>query len=77
MENIYLGNVMIKEAFDFLYLHESSMSLNQIDFVKSLKKHFARNKTLSTRQQKALFEVRKYLNIPGQPVRFSGALGKT
>lgn len=66
-------NIEIKETFDFLYLNEKKMTANQFDFVQSLKKYYAKNKTLSEKQQKTLLEIKKYLNISAQPARFSGA----
>jgi hypothetical protein len=51
----------IKEAFSFLQVHERQLSLSQIDFVKSLKNYWAKNKRLSERQKTALFEIRKYM----------------
>ena len=53
----------IKEAFRYLHEHEAKLSLNQIDFLRSLKKYFSRNGKLSTRQEKALFDIKKFLNI--------------
>jgi len=66
-------NILIKEAFDFLYLHEKDLSSGQIDFIQGLKRYFTRNKTLSEKQCQALFEIREYLKVPDQ-VRFSSAI---
>jgi hypothetical protein len=52
----------IKEAFSFLQMHERQFSLSQIDFVKSLKNYWTKNKRLSKRQKTALFEIWKYIN---------------
>jgi len=52
----------IKETFDYLAEHETALSLTQIDFIKSLRKYFRRNKKLSEKQQGVLFEIRKYMN---------------
>jgi len=51
----------IKEVFSYLALHEQKLSLSEIDFVRSLKKYFTRNKKLSERQKTALFEIRKFM----------------
>jgi hypothetical protein len=67
-------NIKIKEAFDFMYLHEKSLNSSQKDFVDSLKKYFNKNKTLSENQQKSLYEILRYLNVSDQPVRFSKSL---
>ncbi len=58
-----MSNKEIKEVFEFLYLNEQQLSLTQISFIKSLKKYYGRNKTLSERQRKVLFEIRKYIEI--------------
>ena len=60
--------IQIKELFDELYLHERELTTGQSDFVRSVKKQFARDKTLSDRQVKTLTEIRRFL--PDQ-VRFS------
>jgi len=66
-------NIKIKETFEYLYLHEKNLTAGQSDFVRSLKRYFQKNKQLSEKQTAALLEIKKYLNISGQPVRFSGA----
>jgi len=68
MENM----AKIKETFDYLYLHERDLTAGQLDFVRSLRKYFVRNKQLSERQTAALFEIKRYLNKDEQP-RFSRA----
>lgn len=55
----------MKEALKFLQENESKLSLNQIDFIKGLRKYFKRNKTLTERQQQALFEITKYVKGNG------------
>lgn len=50
----------IKQAFILIEKH-GKLSPNGEYFVKSLKKSFARHKSLSERQQKALFEIRNNL----------------
>ena len=50
----------IKLAFEFLQQNETSMSLNQISFIKSLKKDFVKSKQLSDKQQSILFEIKNY-----------------
>jgi DNA-directed RNA polymerase subunit F len=67
-------NIKIKEAFDFMYIHEKSLTSSQKDFIASLQKFFTKNKSLSEKQQKNLFEIKKYLNVSDQPVRFSKSL---
>jgi len=62
--------ISIKETFDFLYLNEQLLSLNQIEFVRGLQKYYTKHKELSEKQQKALFEIRKYLNV-GETIRMS------
>jgi predicted transcriptional regulator len=64
-------NIKIKETFDYLYLYEKNMTMAQKDFIASLKKYYQKNKKLSEKQTATLFEIKKYLNISGQPVRFS------
>jgi hypothetical protein len=63
--------ILIKETFDFLYLNEKHLTLSQKDFINGLKKYFTRNKTLSEKQQKALFEITKYVRVLEQPTRVS------
>jgi len=67
-----LRNIEIKEVFDFLYQHEKDLTSGQVDFINGLKKYFTRNKILSEKQSKALFDIKKYLNKDEQP-RFSRA----
>jgi len=57
------NNISIKETFDFLYLNERLLSLNQIEFIRGLQKYFKKHKTLSEKQTTALFEIRKYLPV--------------
>jgi Tfp pilus assembly PilM family ATPase len=57
-------NNKIKQVFNYLQTNEIYMSLSQIDFVKSLKKSFSRNKKLSEKQINSLSEIAKYLNVP-------------
>ena len=59
----------IKELFDELYLHERDLTTGQSDFVRSVKKQFARDKILSDRQVKTLKDIRRFL--PDQKSRFS------
>lgn len=66
MEN----TVLVNEIFDFLYLREKQLTSSQLEFIRSVKKQFKRDKTLSEKQIKILKEIRKYLLVPG--VRFSG-----
>ena len=54
-------NVRIKECFDFLYQHQRDLTSGQLEFVNGLKKHFDKNKTLSDKQAKILFEMVKYM----------------
>ena len=54
----------IKQTLNYLQANETYMSLSQIDFVKSLRKSFSRNKKLSERQVNSLSEIVKYLNVP-------------
>ena len=75
MNNVEI--VEIKEAFDFLYLNEVCLTLAQTEFIESLKKYFIKNKTLSEKQQKALSEIKRYLNTTDQKVRFSGSFMST
>lgn len=55
--------IQTKQAFKEIKLNENSLSLSQITFVRSLKKHYARNKQLSEKQQKILFEIKKYMSF--------------
>ena len=63
--------VEIRELFDSLYLCSKQLTSAQIEFIQSLKKHYARTGELSERQMKILLEIKKYL--PAQDARFSGA----
>ncbi|HEY5124521.1 MAG TPA: hypothetical protein VIK14_12380 [Ignavibacteria bacterium] len=65
-------NIKIKETFDYLYLCEKQLTPSQLEFIRSVKKQFARTKELSEKQMKILIEIKKYL--PAQEVRFSGQL---
>ena len=49
----------IKEDLKILSEHETLLSLNQIDFIKGLRKFYKRNKTLTQRQQQALNDIVK------------------
>ncbi len=53
----------IKETFDFLKERVSLLNLNQVDFVKELKKYYSKNKELSVRQQNVLIEIKKHLKF--------------
>jgi hypothetical protein len=53
--------IKVKECFDYLYLNERYLSAGKSEFVRELKTYFNRNKTLSEKQQSALFEIRKYM----------------
>jgi len=53
----------IKETFEFLHLHENCLSINQIDFMKSLKRYFNKHGSLTERQERTLFEMKKFLII--------------
>jgi hypothetical protein len=64
-------NIKIKEAFDFFYLNEKHLTASQKDFINGLKKYFTRNKTLSENQEKALFEITRYISISEKPTRIS------
>jgi hypothetical protein len=66
MEN----TVAIKELFDSLYLCEKQLTPSQLDFIRGVKKQFARTKELSEKQVKILIEIKKYL--PSQDARYSG-----
>lgn len=55
-----MSNEEIQEAFKFLHQHESSLSLNQQDLVKSFLKYFNKHGMLSERQEKVLFELKKF-----------------
>lgn len=66
-------NIKIKEAFDFLYVNSRYLTKNQSDFVAGLKRYYHKNKELTEKQQTVLFEIKKYLNVSDQQVRFSGA----
>jgi len=65
------NDIQIKETFDFLYLNERCLSASQFDFIQGLKKYYRQNKCLSEKQARALFEIRKYLNID-EPIRMTG-----
>ena len=62
----------IKEIFDTLYLSEKQLTPSQLDFIRGVKKQFARTKELSEKQVKILIEIKKYL--PASEVRFSGSI---
>lgn len=53
--------ISIKETFRYLDQNGSRISESGWAFILSLKKHFLKNKTLSERQLKALFEIRENL----------------
>jgi hypothetical protein len=55
------GQDEVKQAFDFLQTNETSLSLNQIDFINSLKKDYTRKKKLSDSQQSILLEIKNYV----------------
>jgi len=71
-----MDKIKIKETFDYLYLNENKLSGSQLNFIDSCKKQFRKNKSLSEAQVKVLTEIKKYMNVSGQPIRFSGALIK-
>jgi hypothetical protein len=56
-------NKEIKTAFKYLEENKLLLNENSTYFINSLKKYFTRNKTLSERQQKALFEIQNSLLI--------------
>ena len=64
-----METIRIKELFDELYLHERELTPGQSDFVRSVKKQFSRDKSLSDRQLKTLKEIRHFL--PDQGSRYS------
>ena len=68
-------NTEIKEAFDYLYLNEQHLTAGQVDFIRGLRKYFARNKTLSELQTEALLRIRKYLKVPDR-IRFVDSMMK-
>lgn len=76
MKNLAENNVLIKELFDFFYVNEKQLTARQIEFINSIKRYYKKNESISEKQFAALFEIKKYLNISGQPARFSGALIK-
>lgn len=51
--------VEIKELFDSLYLREKNMTAGQLSFIRSCKKYFAKNKTLSEKQLSALISIKR------------------
>lgn len=51
----------IKETFKFLEENEKILSQSAVNFVHTLKKYFARNKSLSEKQVKILTEIRNNL----------------
>lgn len=60
-----------KQTFDYLRQHESCLSENQVNFLKSLRKYYKWHGQLSARQEKILFDLKKFLNIEalsGTPV---------
>lgn len=63
-----IENKEIKSLFKFLEENQSSLTENGANFIHSLKKYFTHNKTLTEKQQTALFEIKKYLNV-GEPIR--------
>lgn len=58
----------IQSLFDCLDQSEKQLKPGQIDFIKSLKKQFARNKTLSHSQIAALEDINRYLPFHKEPV---------
>ena len=56
----------IKQTFKFLAENSGRLSDSQLNFVKSLQKYFRKNKQLSERQQKILFEIEKYYQLETQ-----------
>ena len=53
------NDMIIRDLFKDLETHESSLSPNQNNLVKSMKKYYARYKKLSERQMQTLLEIRK------------------
>lgn len=62
MNTVTEENKRIKEAFRYLEQNNGSLTENGAYFVQSLKKFFARNKILTEKQQKALYEIRDSIN---------------
>jgi hypothetical protein len=54
----------INAALKFVEAHTDGLSLSSVDFVKSLRKYFTRNKMLSERQIKALQDISSNLTGP-------------
>lgn len=52
----------LKQVFDYLREHEKKLSINQIDFVRSLRKCYNKHGKLSSKQEKILFNIRKFLD---------------
>lgn len=52
----------VKEAFQYMEQNVSLLSESGRNFIHSLKKYYSKNKILSERQLKALFEIRNNLN---------------
>jgi hypothetical protein len=48
----------IKQAFRFFDENQERLTENGRHFIRGVKKYYSRNKELSDRQQKALFEIR-------------------
>jgi hypothetical protein len=57
-EKVANKSAEVKELFRFLFDNEKSMSLNQIDLVKSMKRQFNRNNTITDRQKAVLIEIK-------------------
>lgn len=53
---------LIKESFTYLASHQDQLTEFQISFILSLRKYFAKHKTLTDKQSAILFEIVKYLN---------------
>jgi hypothetical protein len=56
-----------KECFDFLQVHQSDLTVSQVDLIKSLKKQF-KERGLTEKQIQCLFDIAKYLK-PSETLR--------
>lgn len=65
------GKIMKTEiavAFEFLAVNAGKLSPGQLELIKGIQKYYRQHKALSERQQKTLFEIKKYMNASFGPL---------
>ncbi len=53
----------IKQVFKYIQENDRQLSANCVYFIKSLRKYYDKNKKLSDRQLKSLFEIKENIQL--------------